>query len=206
MRYLPLISLVLLFSGCAPLLYSHQERTPADTTCPLLFRPVFTAALYQAGVEVSGRHLSGLLIFKKMPDSSTRLVFTGETGFTFFDMELSAQGKCTIHHIIRQLNKKPVIRTLQKDFDLILMSSLSYKRAYMLRDSLEQITAFPQTNGVYYYVTDTACSRLIRMERASRTKVVVRAYTGGYQQGMPDTIVINHKNFRFDITLKRLQR
>ena len=39
--------------------------------------------------NVVGNHLSGLLLIKKMPDSSTRMVFSNEMGLGFFDFEFA---------------------------------------------------------------------------------------------------------------------
>src|ERR1700722_9245864 len=115
MRYLPLISLVVILSGCSSL-YKNLQKTTGGTDCLQKFRPVFTSALYSAEVDITGKHLSGLLLLKKMPDSSTRIVFSNEMGFTFFDFEFSAGGDFKVYTIIKQMNKKPVIKTLRKDF------------------------------------------------------------------------------------------
>src|SRR5579871_1111397 len=126
MRYLLFISCIVVLTGCTSL-YSNLQKTKADVACLEKFKPEFTSSLYSASIDVVGKHLSGLLIFKKMPDSSMRIVFSGETGFTFFDFEFSADGNFVVHSIIKQMNKKPVIKTLRKDFELILMQHVETK-------------------------------------------------------------------------------
>jgi len=44
------------------------------------------------------------------------------------------------------------------------------------------------------------------MERSSDRKPVVQAIMDGFHNGVPDTIGISHKNFKFNIGLKRLER
>ena len=65
--------------------YKSLPAATGDAACVEKFRPDFTAQLYKANIAVSGKSLSGLLLVKKMPDSSTRLLFSTETGFKFFD-------------------------------------------------------------------------------------------------------------------------
>lgn len=205
MRNLLFISCIVVLTGCTSL-YSNLQKTKADVGCLEKFRPKFSSTLYSASIDVVGKHLSGLLIFKKMPDSSTRIVFSSETGFTFFDFEFSADGNFSVHSIIKQMNKKPVIKTLRKDFELILMQNLENKNAYALKDSTLTYIAFPQAKGFYYYVTNTSCTELVEMQRASKRKVVVEAVMKNFVKNIPDTISFSHKKFNFEIGLKYLQR
>ena len=205
MRYLLFISCLFILPGCSSL-YSNLQKTQTDINCLQKFKPGFTSALYSAKIDVTGKHLSGLVVIKKMPDSSTRIVFSNEMGITFFDFEFGKDGGFKVYNIIKQMDKKPLIKTLHKDFELVLMQNLGNKESYSLKDSAFLFTAFPQTKGIYYYITDAGCNQLVKMERASKKKVVVEAIMQDYAGGMPDTIGISHKNFNFDIGLKRLEK
>ena len=120
MRSLLLSSCLFCMLGCASV-YKHLQKTTGHADDLLKFKPAFKSALYSTSVDVTGNHLSGLLLIKKMPDSSTRLVFSNEMGFSFFDFEFSKEGEFKVHSIIKKMNKKAVIKTLRKDFELILM-------------------------------------------------------------------------------------
>jgi hypothetical protein len=205
MRYLLFISGLFFLQGCSSL-YRALKKTQSGYACVTRFKPQFSSVVYDARADVAGRHLSGLLVIKKMPDSSTRIVFTSQLGFTFFDFEFSADDHFSTHSILKQMNKKAVIKTLRKDFELVLMQGLKEKGSYSLMDSTGIYTAFPQSSGTYYYVTDRQCERLLKMQRASRTKVVMEAVMSHSENSAPDTIGISHKNFNFDIGLKKLER
>ena len=169
------------------------------------FKPAFTVALYDTKVDVVGNHLSGLLLIKRMPDSTLRMVFSNEMGFKFFDFEFAPNGNFKVYSIIKQMNKKAVLKTLRKDFELVLMEHLN--AAQSIRVSNEQLYyVFPQTKGFNYYITDTSSSKLLRMERASNKKTVVTATMDNYINGIPDSIGISHKTFNFTISLKRIER
>ena len=205
MRYLLLSSFLVLLLGCSSP-YKHLQVTKADVVDLQKFKPLFTVALYKANVNVAGNYLSGLLLIKKMPDSSTRLVFSNEIGFKFFDFEFSNTGKFKVFSIIKKINKKAVIKTLQKDFELIMMNTINSNNVIFREDSVGLIYyTFPQTSGYYHYITNIASNKLVRMERSSKRKKVLEAIMTNYRNGIPDTIGITHKNFNFTIGLKQLK-
>jgi hypothetical protein len=85
------------------------------------------------------------------------------------------------------------------------MRNTDVQYASVLSDGTHHYYAFPQEKGSNYYITDTLCSELLRMERASQRKPVVEAVMQHYKNGLPDTIGIKHTGFNFTIGLKRLE-
>lgn len=170
------------------------------------FKPAFTSSLYYTTVNVVGNHLSGLLLIKKMPDSSTRLVFSNEMGFKFFDFEFRPDGSFKVYAVIKQLNKKAVLKTLRKDFELILMEHLKGDDVSVHSSNDLIYYVAPQTKGYNYYITDRTGDKLVRLERASKRKTIVTAMMENYNNGIPDTIGIAHQTFHFTIGLKRIER
>lgn len=191
--------------GCSPA-HKQMQTASADINTIQKFKPAFTVALYNTTVDVVGNHLSGLLLIKKMPDSSTRMVFSNEMGLSFFDFEFGADGSFKVYSIIKKMNKKSVIKTLQHDFELILMQHLNNTPATVKTQDDLLYFIFPQTKGYNYYITNADGTELIRMERASNKKIIVEAVMQNYVDGIPDTIGISHKTFEFKIGLKRIER
>jgi hypothetical protein len=191
--------------GCAHP-YKALRAFPGNPSCLEVFRPSFGSVVYHAQVDVIGRHLGGLLVIKTMPDSSIRLVFASEMGLTFFDFGFSREGRFTVYHIIHQMDKKAVIKTLRKDFELVLWEHTDIGQVRFLTDGSDRYYGFPQEKGINYYITDSACTHLLRAEKASRTKTIVTARLLDYSNGMPDSIFISHKKFPFTIALKRLEQ
>ncbi len=203
MRYLLLISLLCSLLACSSV-YRKLPVINTDPSCLRNFQPVFSKVLYSTRIDVTGKHLSGILLIKTMPDSSTRLLFTNEFGFKFFDFEYAANGDFKVQYIIKQMNKKPVIKTLRKDFELLLMQHLDYSTAIVLKKDTSRYYGFPQKGGYYFYITDSTCTHLLGMERSSRRKPVVEAHMLNYKEAVPDSISISHKVFEFNIGLKKL--
>ena len=203
--YLILSSCLLFVASCSPS-YKQMQSATADVNVLQKFKPAFTVALYNTTVDVMGNHLSGLLLIKKMPNSSTRMVFSNEMGLGFFDFEFAAGGSFKVYSIIKKLDKRSVIKTLQHDFELVLMNNLDNSKASVRNNEGLTYFIFPQTKGFNYYITNQTGDELVRMERASNKKTIVEAVMKNYINGIPDTIGISHKTFEFNIGLKRIER
>jgi len=196
---------VFLLTACAA---SYKDLKPLPFTnnnCVLQFRPNFTRALYNTQVNVLSTHLSGLLLIKLMPDSSTRLLFSTETGFKFFDFEFDKSGGFKVHYIIDKMKKKAVIKTLRSDFELALMTNISNRQYELFTKNGLRYHRYPNEDLFDYYITDSSCTQLIRIEKASKRKTKMDMIMQHYHNQMPDTIGITHHNFRFNIGLKRLE-
>jgi hypothetical protein len=204
MRYLLFVSIIMIISCRSP--YRNLPVAEGRSGCPVKFKPVFKSELFNTQVNVVGKHLSGLLLVKTMPDNSLRMVFSNEAGFKYFDFEFTATGEFRVHYVISQMNKKAVLQTLRKDFELVLMRFSKPEASYVLKKDSLYFYAYPQQKEVDYYITDASCSRLIGIEKASGRKTKVRVIMENYRNGVPDTIGITHNNFNFNIGLKHLER
>lgn len=205
MRFLLLSSCLLLLVSCSSV-YKNLEPTTGNFNHVYKFMPRFSVVLYKAQIDVTSHHLSGLLLMKVMPDSSTRIVFSNEMGVKFFDFAFLKNGSFKVYSIVQQMDKGPVIKTLMKDFDLILMRQQGSHERYMLKDNAHVYYVLPQQKGANYYITNMAGDSLLRMEKSSKRKPVAGATMMNYKNGVPDSISIDHKNFKFTIGLKKTER
>jgi hypothetical protein len=202
-RSLTFLSAVSLIFSCNQ--YRHMQKIQSDRTCVEKFKPDFHHAEYKTSVEVIGKHLSGILLIKYMPDSSTRIVFTNETGFSFFDFAFYGDTGFSVYHIVSQMNKPALIKTLRKDFELIMFRNMDRSKSYNLADSGYIYHAYPQIKGVNYYITDDQCRQLVKMQRSSNKKPIMEASIYKSSPGNPpDSIYIRHLNFNFSISLKKI--
>lgn len=206
MRYLWLNSLlaVVLLAGCTSA-YKGLQRTNGDVNCIRGFSPQFNVTLYSTQVNILQHHLSGLLFFKQMPDSSLRIVFANEMGFKFFDFEFDRQGNFTKHYLLPKMDKKAVVKTLRQDFELVLLHP-DLQQAHTATDNRYRYTVVPTAKGNNYYITDTACTQLERIEKSSARKPVVKVWMQHYNNGVPDSIRIEHQNFKFNISMQRVEK
>ena len=184
--------------------YSHLRPVAGDVNCIRNFTPRFSNTLYSASVDVTTHHFSGILFFKLMPDSSTRVVFTNEMGVKFFDFAFTKNNEFIQYYAMAKLDKKVIVKALHNDLELVILRQ-DLSKAALLTDSVYNYTAIPTKKGNNYYITDH-CAKLIRVEKSSKTKPVVEVQMLNYNAGVPDSISIEHKNFKFNISLKKVEK
>jgi hypothetical protein len=171
-----LISVLVLFSGCA----SVKTVVPSTSFNPCIqkFVPKFRSQWYRSTIDVRGRHFSGLFLFKIMPDSSMRVVFTNETGLTIFDYEFRKNGDFRVVETIKPLRRNVVTNVLRKDIELITLMNVPTTR---------------------FNINDD-CSRLISTERIEKGKVKALA------NFFADSISVTHVDFDMELKLHSLKK
>ncbi|RZK17508.1 MAG: hypothetical protein EOO56_17840 [Hymenobacter sp.] len=208
MRFSPLSSLALLALGglgCARLSYPERTPVPGDARALRALQPKFSTTLYRTQIDVVGKHLSGLLFFKKQPDDSYRVVFTNEMGLNFFDFHF-AEHKFEVLHCIEQLNRKPVINQLHKDIGFLLLTDLDFAQGQVFTHGQQKYYTFTGPQETTTYLTDAQTRVLSRIENASPRKLKVTVSLTRPVAGMPDSVFIDHKLFPFTIALKQIAR
>lgn len=202
MKFLFFSVSILAFSCAAP--YKSLKPVAVDQACVEKFRPQgINTSWFSATVDVVGKHLSGLLLIKQMPDQSQRVVFTSETGVTFFDFEFRAD-EFQVKQAIPQLRKKVVVNTLRKDFETLLAIPFQNRTigAWTLSGEYYFGVTMPGKEKVFF-VTDQPCSMLKRVEVGSR-KPLFSIVTAGSIATEPDSAMIKHHTFNMVINLKKI--
>ena len=201
----------LLLSFCALLgctsAYKSLKSIPVDTTCAnKIVSTRIATSWYGASIDVTGKHLSGLVLIKNMPDSSQRVVFSSEAGVTFFDFGFNRSGEFKVYSILKQLNRKPVINTLRKDFELILGIPFRSNNLTAWSTNEEIYFGVKQKKETAYFIVDKDCISLRRLELGSKRKkkVSVRIVGAGYP--LPDTLDIRHYIFPLHIQLAHFKK
>lgn len=191
--------------GCGSA-YKSLELVQTDQVCINKNLPLaISDSWYHASVDVVGKHLSGLIFIKNMPDSSRRVVFTSEAGVTFFDFGFGPKGKFIVHSVISKLDRKAVVTTLRKDFELLLGIPFQEGKLQTWRTPEEIYVGAPQKKETAYFITDKDCSSLRRFELGStKKKKVTIQIAGSYPK--PDTLEIRHYTFSLQIKLTRFQK
>jgi hypothetical protein len=205
MRFLVLSSFLFVLLSCSPV-YKNLQPARGEINYIRKFKPDFNNELYKAQIDVVGHHLSGLLLIKTLSDSSVRIVFSNEIGFKFFDFEFKADGGFKVFYVVKQMDKKPIIKTLKKDFELILVLEKNDRTPYLRKDDHSLYYIFPKQKGSFCYITDLNGFEIKGMEISSPYKPIVHAIMKNYSDNVPDTIGITHVNFNFTIGLKRIKR
>jgi hypothetical protein len=213
MRYFLFISLAICLSACSK---PYQDLVLAKNQAPVTasqIRPNLDKTLYRC--EVNGRflfkkfHLSGLLFFKTLPDASTRVVFQNEMGLSYFDFGWNDRDSFQVNKIIDQMNKPALIRTLKKDFEMILAKNLDWKSQTLFTDKKgNQVWRLHQGAGFVYYFFDPQTTHLLTMEYTGKKKKITffQFEPPVPLTRMPAQIRIRHLRAHFTIELKKLEQ
>jgi hypothetical protein len=201
-----LFSLFLLVLGCASD-YKMLQPISVDQECLGRTKPPeLETSWYTAGVDVVGRHLSGLLLIKVMPDETKRIVFTNESGVTLFDLGFGTGGTFTVHSIIPQLDKKAVVGLLRDDFSLLLGLPFKSEKWVAFSTEGEKYIGVAEKKEMHYIISDGNCSALRRLETGSKRKRKLTIALNGNDMRKPDSIVLQHHTFEMKIELKKIER
>lgn len=210
MRAFLKLSSILLFilTACKAPYYSKLVQQNSGGNSAFQYKPEFDKQLYRCIVD--GRavfkkfHLSGVLLFKKLGDGSTRAVFQNEMGFTFFDFEWSRNDSFKVNNIIPQLDKPAVIKTLSKDLNLLLMKRLDGSSELTFGDGKDIYHRFTLEKGYAYYIENSA--RLVRVDNTGKKKLVTRIELKASQgqHELADSILFRHLKANFTIELNKI--
>lgn len=203
-KSLQLISLLIL-SGCTPALYSDLQNSSPTTDCIGNFKPEFTSQWYTAQINITNKHLSGLLFFKTMDDSSKRVVFTSETGVTLFDFSFAVDHFKVIY-ITPKLNKKVIIATLQSDLGMILHHLNESKEQIFKKNDELIYTGYKDGKDIIWYLIRSDCSELISIEKNSKRKKKIIVNLSMKGNALPDSVYIEHQSFNFNISLNKINK
>lgn len=200
MTYLRFVSIVLLLAACTPRVASLTGVSGEH--CLRAAAPAFTSELYNASVDVMGNHISGLMFFKTMADSSQRVVFTTETGLTFFNFEWDKAGNFKAQHVIKKLDRKVIVNLLRKDIELMIVPVTYTAKAEQQHDNMYFVRSKKET----IWFATSGCRAIEQVEVQSKDAFKTRATFFPKHQNVPDSVYIQHLNFNMQIGLKRIDR
>ena len=209
----PVSFLFFLLAACGS---PYKKLIPVNSNEPaasnkqevLRFKPAYPAVqkeLYRCHVDgkflFKKFHLSGMLFFKNFDDGTTRVVFSNEMGYTFFDFGWDAQDSFKVNSIIPQLDKPAVIGALQKDLSVLLLRNVLSVELFRKGDASYYRSVLPK--GYAYYIVQA--KQLKRIEIAGRKRTTT-IYTFGKRNDsdMPDSMSIVHHKAHFTINAKKI--
>lgn len=160
-------------------------------------------ASYRTSIDVMGKHLSGILIFREQDNHVQRIVMVNEMGVTFFDVSIQNIGY-TFHQIMHSLDKKSVKRMLAKDLGMLLQQGIFASEAITNQHLPQVYTRKLNRKGYVVYEADTTNHRIKEIQNWGKKKVIsiYPFYVKNNQQ--PDSISIQHHTFDCTIILKKI--
>lgn len=202
--------------ACSPKLY-RDLKPRAETARPDYFsnfeksgvdfdRELYSCQVYGKTPLGKRFNLSGLLFFKKMEDGGVRVVFQNQMGVSFFDFGWDTANVFTVYQVMDQMNKPALIKTLKKDFELLLYKNLKTPATGLYHDgSGRDYVKYELEKGFVYYIFEQG--NMVQIENADdkRKVVVMQLEQAKGANTLAEKLHIKHLRANFSIDLTKIQ-
>jgi hypothetical protein len=194
---------VLLFS-CKT--YKIDDVVKVETKEKVTYNNYFSDSemdyVYKTQIEVYGNSLSGIFVAKKMNDSIHRVVFTTDFGNKLLDFEISEKD-FKVNYIIEDLDRKLIVNTLKKDFQLLLKHKFLVEE--VLENELDIIYKSKQDKKYNYLFKSKQDNKTFKLISASKSKEKVVITFESKDNKFADNIIILHHNIKLKIELNKIE-
>jgi len=178
--------------------YSCTQK--AEHFSPLLSRG-YAQALYQASIDVFGKHVSGLFLFKY--DSIAQehhIVLLSEVGLSLLEMKYS-NGEFTVVDCKSFIEKEQVIKTLQQDIALLIRE---FSCSTVCNGAgQEKAFAYKGAKKAWYILDDGEHVSSVTSKISAFIPVNITAT--GYERSVPQSITISHKRINLTMELQLIK-
>lgn len=203
---------ILLLSSCSISFHTNlstkvEKRKFEPNDLNSCFDEGFNKVLYKANIKLFDKYFSGLLFIKSIGDNTKRIVFITEVGIKIFEFEFQDE-HLEVYHCLEMFNKKVILKTLEKDINLLLMNDLSSDKVKVLKDKKTgyKVYKLKKNNQNNYYYIDKESGNLTKIENSSGIFRKVIIELNDYKDGFPNNINIVHPGIKLNIQLKLIER
>ncbi|MDC8105705.1 hypothetical protein ACNFU2_12480 [Chryseobacterium sp. PTM-20240506] len=195
-------TLLLFFLSCKT--YQLNDVKPAPGTEKSVENLYFSSKedyVYKCQIDIYKNHVSGILIIKRINETTHRVALTSDFGNKLIDFEISDQD-FKINYIIPDLDKKIVKNFLKNDFQHLL------KQTYPVQESFEndqsKIFVSQEDHNKYYLFFDKKDGLLHQIMYTRNNKAKIDFSFEAKKHIFADSINLQHKDFKINIKLVQI--
>jgi hypothetical protein len=154
--------------------------------------------VYKCQMDIYKNHVSGILIIKKLNETTHRVALTSDFGNKLIDFEVS-ENDFKLNYVLPDLDKKIVINFLKNDFRQLL------KRQYPVSESFEndnaKIYLSKDENKSYYLFFNKENNLLKQIIYTKNNKEKIDFTFDAKKHIFADSLHLQHKDFKINIKL-----
>lgn len=154
--------------------------------------------VYKCQMDIYKNHVSGILILKKINETTHRVVLTSDFGNKLIDFEIS-ENDFKLNYVLPDLDKKIVINFLKNDFQQLL------KRQYPVSESFEndnsKIYLSKDDKKIYYLFFNKENGLLKQIIYTKNNKEKIDFTFDAKKHIFADSVDLQHKDFKINIKL-----
>lgn len=156
--------------------------------------------IYKAKIDVYGNYIGGIVAIKRLAKNHHRIVFTTEFGAKMLDIEIK-EGELIKNKVVDKLNRKIILNTLKKDFEILLHENATILNVYTSNGETIYQTKKDNRFNLYFFDNE----KLVKITNTTKHKEKVEFLFSNIKNNEPKDIKIDHKNIKLNIDLKYLK-
>ncbi|MDN4030846.1 hypothetical protein [Chryseobacterium gambrini] len=154
--------------------------------------------VYKCQMDIYKNHVSGILIIKKISETTHRVVLTSDFGNKLIDFEIS-EDDFKLNYVLPDLDKKIVINFLRNDFQQLL------KQKYPVTESFENENSKIYLSKIdkkgYYLFFNKENNLLKQIVYTKNNKEKIDFTFDAKKNTFADSLNLQHKDFKINIKL-----
>lgn len=181
--------------------YQLTDVKPASTTEKTVENLYFSSNedyVYKCQMDIYKNHVSGILIIKKLNETTHRVALTSDFGNKLIDFEVSNHD-FKLNYVLPDLDKKIVINFLRNDFQQLL------RRQYPVSESFENEHSKVYLSRIddkgYYLFFNKENGLLKQIVYTKNNKEKIDFTFDAKKHIFADSLNLQHKDFKINIKL-----
>ncbi len=154
--------------------------------------------VYKCQMDIYKNHISGILIIKKISETTHRVVMTSDFGNKMIDFEIS-ENDFKLNYVIEDLNKKMVINFLKNDFQELLKRKFSVNESFENNESKIYLSNIDKKQ--YYLFFDKNSGLLNQIIYTQNKKEKIDFSFEAKKHTFAELINLQHKDYKINIKL-----
>lgn len=157
--------------------------------------------VYKCQMDIYKNHVSGILIIKKLNETTHRVAMTSDFGNKLIDFEIS-ENDFKLNYVLPDLDKKIVINFLKNDFRELL------RKQYPVNETFEnghsKIFLSKMDNKTYYLFFGKENGLLKQIVYTKNNKEKIDFTFDAKKHIFADSLNLQHKDFKINIKLYQI--
>ncbi|PQA93521.1 hypothetical protein B0A69_10975 [Chryseobacterium shigense] len=181
--------------------YQLTDAQPVKTSEKTVENLYFSSGedyVYKCQMDIYKNHVSGILIIKKLNETTHRVAMTSDFGNKLIDFEIS-ENDFKLNYVLPDLDKKIIINFLKNDFRELLKRKFPVSESFENKDA--KIFLSKADNRAYYLFFNKNDGLLKSIIYTKNNKEKIDFTFEAKKHIFADSLNLRHKDFKINIKL-----
>lgn len=175
-----------------------KQISTAEKTVENLYFSSGEDYVYKCQMDIYKNHVSGILIIKKISETTHRVALTSDFGNKLIDFEVS-DDDFKLNYVLPDLDKKIVINFLKNDFQQLLKRQYPVSESFENENSKIYLSKIDKKGYYLFFSKENGLLKQIIYTKNNREKI---DFTFDAKKHIfADSLNLQHKDFKINIKL-----